>query len=51
VTGEAVKNVEKEEDSSIASGNASWYNLSGNQFGCSSEDWTQYYQKTQQYHS
>jgi hypothetical protein len=30
----------KEEHSSIAGGNASWYNHSENQFGSSSENWT-----------
>jgi hypothetical protein len=34
------QDVEKEEDSSIAGGIASWYNHSGNQFGGSSENWT-----------
>jgi hypothetical protein len=33
------KNVEKEEHASIASGIASWYNHSGNQFDSSSENW------------
>jgi hypothetical protein len=40
VTADADKNVEKEEHSSIAGGNASWYNHSGNQSGSSSESWT-----------
>jgi rare lipoprotein A (peptidoglycan hydrolase) len=40
VTAHAGENVEKEEHSSIASGIASWYNHSGNQFGSSSENWT-----------
>jgi hypothetical protein len=31
---------EKEKNSSIAGGIASWYNHSGNQFGGSSENWT-----------
>jgi hypothetical protein len=43
--------VEKEEHSSIADGIASWYNHSGNQFGRSSENWTEYYWKIQQYNS
>jgi hypothetical protein len=30
---------------------ASWYNPSGNKSGCSSENWTQYYLRTQLYHS
>jgi hypothetical protein len=34
---------------SIADGTASWYNHSGNQFGDSSENWTKFYQKVQQY--
>jgi hypothetical protein len=34
----AVKDVEKEEHSSIAGGIASWYNRSGNQSGGSSEN-------------
>jgi hypothetical protein len=38
VTGDAEKNVEKEEYSSIV-GIASWYNHSGNQTGSSSENW------------
>ena len=40
VTADAVKDVEKEEHSSIAGGIASFYNYSGNQCGCSSENWT-----------
>jgi hypothetical protein len=39
VTADADKNVEKEEHSSIAGGNASWYNYFGNQSGSSSENW------------
>jgi hypothetical protein len=38
VTADAGKDVDKEEHSSIAGGNASWYNHSVNQFGCSSEN-------------
>jgi hypothetical protein len=38
-------------NTSIAGGIASWYNHSGNQFGSSSENWTWFYLKTQQYHS
>jgi hypothetical protein len=45
------EDVEKEEHSAIAGGIASWYNHSGNHFGGSSENWTKYYQKIQQYHS
>jgi hypothetical protein len=40
VTADAVEEVEKEEVSSIAGENASWYIHSGNQFGSSSENWT-----------
>jgi hypothetical protein len=39
VTADAGENVEKEEHSSIAGGNASLYNHSGNQFGSSSKNW------------
>jgi hypothetical protein len=51
VTADAGKVVEKEELSSIAGGIASRYNHSGNQFGGSSENWTYYYQRIQQYYS
>jgi hypothetical protein len=40
VTADAGKDVEKEEHSSIAGGISSYYNYSGNQFGCSSENCT-----------
>jgi hypothetical protein len=40
VTADIGKDVEKEEHSSIAGEIASWDNHSGNQFGCSSENWT-----------
>jgi hypothetical protein len=40
VTVDAGKDMEEEEQSSIAGGIASWYNHSGNQFGGSSENWT-----------
>jgi hypothetical protein len=40
VTADAGKDVEKEEHSSTAGGIASLYNHSGNQSGCSSENWT-----------
>jgi hypothetical protein len=40
VTADAVKDMEKEKHSSIASEIASWYNHSGNQFGSSSKNWT-----------
>jgi hypothetical protein len=39
VAADAGEDVEKEEHSSIAGGIASWYNLSGNQYG-SLENWT-----------
>jgi hypothetical protein len=39
VTTGAVEDVEKEENS-FAGEIARWYNHSGNQFGCSSENWT-----------
>jgi hypothetical protein len=45
----AFKDVEKKELSSIAGGIASWYNHSGNQSGGSSENWTLFYRKIQQY--
>jgi hypothetical protein len=38
VTADAGEDMEKEEHSFIAGGIASWYNHSGNQFGCSSEN-------------
>jgi hypothetical protein len=40
VIADAVKDVEKEEDSSIAGGIANLYNHFGNQSGTSSENWT-----------
>ena len=40
VTADAGEDVEKEEHSSIVGGIASLYNHSGNQSGCSSENWT-----------
>jgi hypothetical protein len=45
------EDMEKEEHSSIAGGIASWYNYSRNQSGSSSENWTYYYLRTQQYYS
>jgi hypothetical protein len=51
VTADAGKDVEKEKHSSIVGGIASLYNHSRNQFGGSSENWTWYYWKIQQYHS
>jgi hypothetical protein len=51
VTADAGKDVEKEEHSSISDGIASWYNQSGNQFGGSSKNLTQYNLRTQEYHS
>jgi hypothetical protein len=50
MTADAGKDVEKVKHSSIVGGTASWYNHSGNQFGGSSENWTYFYQKTQQHH-
>jgi len=49
VTANADKDVEKEEHSSIVSGNANWCNHSGNQFGVSSENWTLNYLRIQLY--
>jgi hypothetical protein len=49
VKADAGEDVEKEEHSSISGGIASWYNHSGKQSGGSSENWTEYYQKIQQY--
>jgi hypothetical protein len=49
VTADAGEDVEKEEHSSIAGGIGSLYNHSGNQSGGSSENWTEYYWKIQQY--
>jgi hypothetical protein len=40
VTADALKEVEKEEHSSIVGEIANWYNHSGNQSGGSSEFWT-----------
>jgi hypothetical protein len=40
MTADVVKDVEKEEHSSIAGRISSWYKHSGNQFGGSSENWT-----------
>jgi hypothetical protein len=48
---DAGEDVEKKEFSPIAGGTAKWYNHSGNQFGSSSENWTYFYRKIQQYHS
>jgi hypothetical protein len=39
VTSHVREDVEKEEHSSIAGGIANWYNLSGNQYEGSSENW------------
>jgi hypothetical protein len=49
VTADASEDGEKEEHSSIVGGIASLYNHSGSQSGSSSENWTQYYWKIQQY--
>jgi len=51
VTTDAGEDLEKKEHSSIVGGIASWYNHSGNQPGGSSENWVQYYLRTQLYHS
>jgi hypothetical protein len=51
VTADAGEDVEKEEHPSIAGEFASWYNHSGNLSGSSSENCTQYYLRTQLYHS
>jgi hypothetical protein len=40
VTADAGEDVDKEEHSSIVGGIANLYNHSGNQSGCSSENWT-----------
>jgi hypothetical protein len=49
VTSDASEDVEKEEHSSIAGGIASLYNHSGKQSGNSSDNWTLYYWKIQQF--
>jgi hypothetical protein len=49
MTVDAGQVVGKEEPSSIAGAVASCYNHFGNQFGRSSENWTYYYWKNQQY--
>ena len=51
MTADASEDVAKEQKSSIACGIASWYNHSGNQSSSFSENWTQYYLRTQLYHS
>jgi hypothetical protein len=51
VTADAGKDVEKEKHSSIAGGIAIWYNYIEKQSGCSSENWKEFYLKTQLYHS
>jgi hypothetical protein len=51
VTADAGEDVEEKEYFSIAGGIASWYNHSGNQFGGSSENWTSYCWRIQQYYS
>jgi hypothetical protein len=50
VTVDAGEDLEKDEYF-IAGGIASWYNHSENQFHGSSENWTLYYLRTQQYYS
>jgi hypothetical protein len=47
---DAGQDVENGEYSSIADGIANLYTHSGNQFGSSSENWKQFYLKTQLYH-
>jgi hypothetical protein len=49
VTGAAGKDVEKEEYSSIGGRIANSYNHYGNQFVVSSENWSYYYWKIQQF--
>jgi hypothetical protein len=51
VTVDGGEDVEREEHSSIAHQNESWYNHSRNQFVGSSEMWTKYYLRTQLYQS
>jgi hypothetical protein len=51
VTVDAGKDIKKEEYYSIAGGIARRYNYPRNQFGGSSENWTKYCLRTQQYHS
>jgi hypothetical protein len=51
VTADAGEDVKKEEHSFIAGGIARYYNHSRNQSGCSSENWTSYYLRTQLYYS
>ena len=49
VPADAGEDVEKEQHSSTAGGIASLNNHSGNQYGGSLENWTQYYQRIPQY--
>jgi hypothetical protein len=49
VTADVGEDVAKEEHSSIAGGIAILYNHSGRHSGGSSENWTSYYWKIQQY--
>jgi hypothetical protein len=51
MTADDGEDMQQEEHSSIAGVISSWYNHSGNQFGSSSDIWTQYYLRIQQYHS
>jgi hypothetical protein len=51
LTADAGDDMEKEEHSPFSGWNTSWYNHSGNQFDGSSENWTYYYWKIQQYYS
>jgi hypothetical protein len=49
VTADAGEDVEKEQHSSTAGGIARWYKHFRNQSGSSSENWTYYYWRIQQY--
>jgi hypothetical protein len=49
VTADAGEDVEKKKHSSIVGRIASLYNHSGNQSGGSSDNWTLFYRKIQQY--
>jgi hypothetical protein len=52
MTADTGKDVEKEQQSSIASGIESWYNHSGKESDVSSGNWTYYYYlRTQLHHS
>jgi hypothetical protein len=51
VTADTVEDMEKDVDSSIVGGIASWYNHCENQYRVSSGNWTEYYLRTQLCHS